>query len=197
MTATMNRADIYGSTVTATFTINPPKLRNTKFEYLRSIPIIGDLLADAALALCGPIIGGINSIISALPNWLQDAITFVTGNPLGQANYYKYCDDRPQTIDYTVNSMAIRIGWSPQIADAQNALGLPLPPGGINFVNAANATSANAGEATATIPSTQASGYSNLRFTLRDPTLLDGFLPLDDVELDRDQDEHVRRWFQG
>jgi len=156
------RDKLYGANIKVTFTMNPPKMRNTQFSWWDWWPWWRDHVVIPACNLLNASIDWFNYTIWDIINW------------------YAKCDDRPSTVSYSVNSIVLRLGWSPNLGVPVDGNVTAPPWNNIPVQNPGNATKANAGTATISMPTgfPNTSSFSTLRYEVSDPTLLDGFLPL-------------------
>lgn len=161
----------YGADIRSTFTLNPPTMENTQFDWWDWWPWMQNVIYQACQAWNG----------WGIADWLNDNI--------GLINWYWQCDDRPMQVSYSVDSIALRLGWTPQMDTPVNAAeyNATTCTNCIAFLNAADGArvntdgSPNTAVASVTKPAGWGSSFSNLRYRLSDPTLLDGFLPLRDI----------------
>lgn len=173
----VTRDRYYGATIKVTFSLNPPTLRNTQFDWLDWWP----WLRDQVEAVCNAWNGW------SLTDWLN--------NNLGFINWYATCDDRPQSVTYSVDSLALRLGWTPSFVlpvnasdvnatDCPNCIPFTSAADGIRY--AADGFTRNTARAVASHPSNFSSSFgtslSVLRYKVTDPTLADGFLPLEQID---------------
>lgn len=181
LSGTTTRDQFYGAKVKATFTLNPPKKANTKWSAIDPWtswwPWLNDAIKDMLNTIC--------------PAWNGWSVWDWLNNTFGtRQDWYWQCDDRPPEVSYSVNSMALRLGWTPEVSVPVDALGAPMPPNGIMVVNAADAARVNAdgtpntASASVSMPAGfgSSNSYSKFRYDISDPALLDGFLPLQGVD---------------
>ncbi|KLR61437.1 hypothetical protein IMCC26207_108278 [Actinobacteria bacterium IMCC26207] len=166
----VGREDLRNATIDVTVGLNPPKLTNTIAStfvrgvvnfalFWRNLFTNPDISFDQFFAqLCPP------------------AVSFFR---LFGRSYA--CDDRPVGVSYSVDAVAVRLGWTPSFDTPTNE------PSGLN----ANFTNPSLGakEAVpqyATLTSSAIStgtSVGKLQYRLKDPNLLDGFLPVRSLTL--------------
>src|SRR5690606_32214617 len=91
------------------------------------------------------------------------------------------CDNRPTSITYTLDSIAMRVGWSPSVAhdDARNDFDSPrnasdaCAQGNCQSFVSADLAATKDGQSAYTVSGTgTGNSFWNLRFILQDPNLL-------------------------
>ncbi len=170
----VGREDLRNASIDVTVGLNPPKLENTVADrFLRGV--IEVLLFFRNLF--------VNPDISSSAFFAQICPTTATVfRFFGRA---VSCDTRPPAgvVSYSVDAVAVRLGWTPTFDTPTNE------PSGLNgsFVNPANGRKEAVPAWTTVTNSIDAAQSSatqaKLNYTLKDPNLLDGFLPVRTLKL--------------
>ncbi|MEI7887897.1 MAG: hypothetical protein WCJ04_10935 [Actinomycetes bacterium] len=166
----VGREDLRNATIDVTVGLNPPKLSNTiASNFVRGIVNFAlfwrnlftnpDITFDQFFAqLCPP------------------AVSFFR---LFGRTYA--CDNRPAGVSYSVDAVAVRLGWTPSFdTPTTNINGLTA-----TFANPSFGSKEAVPKYTTVATSTATSGFTTAKLTynLKDPNLLDGFLPVRSLTL--------------
>jgi hypothetical protein len=148
--AGVGREDFRNATINVEVGLNPPKQANTRFG---------------------------SGVFGGIIRWLCKNIAEPIGDFTGW--YRVNCDNRPTSVTYAIDALAVRLGWTPSFDTPVSAAGTCSNCD--MFENASQgAREVPSLYASTTTPavSSPTTSFSVLRFPLQDPNLLDGFLPV-------------------